>query len=1309
MSREDGTIQEVTPTLIRQTAEDFVGNERFLVQRRLGSGAFGVVYEAFDRQENEHVALKVLRFAEADALYRFKKGFRSLADIRHPNLVAFHELFTEGGVWFFSMELVPGIDFIEYLTGSKPEDGLPSTQVDTNGDSQAGSTQTATTSPVLWAVSEGGGDVSLGVEDHPARDALEDTARTAVPWGSGEAGGGPGGRAGDGVDHPKIRHAFLHLAQGLHALHRHGKVHRDIKPTNVMVTREGRVVLLDFGLVAELAQLEDSSATNPQLVGTPAYMSPESALALPGSPAGDWYGVGVMLFQALTGRLPFAGSLAEIFSSKQVAPPPSPSDWTPALPEDIERLCLGLLDPDPETRLSGEQVIHALSTPGTALAFEVLEPAAPETSFVGRGEILDTLLEELEISRRQTSVVYLHGTSGMGKSALLQRFVERVRETDPRAVVLAGRCYLQESVPYKALDSLVDSLSRYLTTLDPSQVAPLLPTRMGSLVRLFPVLSRVDSISGLDLRDDGPSEPKSIRRRGFGALGELLTRLATRRPLALLIDDLQWGDLDSFYVLDELFGSPAPPPLLLIASYRREDARSSAILRAVGEQRDEQRWSAVRQRDIALGPLAPDEVRRLVGELGTDDPNLAETVEEVGGNPLFLTELAHYVRSRSEPPVSVEGTDSLHLDDLIRARLEALSPAARRLLEVVAVAGKPVDLEAARRAAELASGASDALAQLRGSKLVRHLAGEEQGEIETYHDRIRETVCSTLTDEAMRRVHGRLALALEAVGRTDAETLAVHFQATEQLEQARRYVISAAGRAEQALAFDRAARLYRLALDLLAVDSAERYELRVKLGSALASSGHSREAADTFIEAVGDSGTINPLDVQRHAAEKLLISGHIDRGLAVLRHVLRHFDMRLERQGWRSLLHLAWLRLRLRLRGLDFGEQSELEVEPELLQRIDVCWSVEIGLCLVDVLHASEFHARHLLLALRAGEPQRIARALAMEVFFGAMDGGGGEQVLDLARQQAGRVSGRYAASLTEMAAGMVACSTGEWQMADRRLSRARDHLRESRRGVVWELDTVQHFHVVAQLQLGRWRKLFDEVPRQLERAAEQGDLYLEIHWLYWVESLRLTAADRAEEARELLIGTVGRWSYDGFHFQHFGHLHAETQVALYQERLEEAHHHLEERWVALESSRVQRIGMVLVQSWDLRGRAALALATQTTEAASHDRLLGLVEHCARRLDKVETAWGLGLAAQLRAGAASIRGQGEAACRHLDDAIACFDACSMEIHGLFARWWRGSLEGGELLGTLAAERALRERGIESPKRMARVLTPGRWL
>lgn len=211
----------------------------------------------------------------------------------------------------------------------------------------------------------------------------------------------------------------------------------------------------------------------------------------------------------------------------------------------------------------------------------------------------------------------------MGKSALVQRFTDGLVESGS-AMVLSGRCYERESVPFKALDSLMDGLTRNLRALPSNKVEALLPVEIPALARVFPVLSRVEEVVAFPRRAFEIPDPQEVRRRAFAAFRELAQRIVDRRPLVLWIDDLQWGDVDSVAMLSELLRPPQPPPFLLILSYGAEEATASPFLLALGDRRHFDP-SAIEACTIEVGPLAPADAEHLFALviLATGQPALA--------------------------------------------------------------------------------------------------------------------------------------------------------------------------------------------------------------------------------------------------------------------------------------------------------------------------------------------------------------------------------------------------------------------------------------------------------------------------------------------------------------------------------------------------------------------------------------------------------------------------------------------------------------------------------------------------------------
>ncbi len=664
----------------------------------------------------------------------------------------------------------------------------------------------------------------------------------------------------------RLRDAFRQLSAGVRGLHRAGMLHRDLKPANALVSGSGTVVLLDFGLVAELSAKRVEGTERREISGTIAYMSPEQAQALPLTEASDWYAVGVMLFHALTGTLPFTGKAIQILRRKTVEEAPAPTDLVDGVPPDLNELCVKLLRRQPDQRPSGREVAAFF---GVEEADDEAVPQAQAMLFVGRERHLAELDGAFqEVLAGQTNVIRVHGRSGAGKSALIQHFLDGLTERQ-QAIVLTGRCYEQESVPYKGVDSLFDAVTQFLrnTTLP---LTSLLPTHITALARIFPVLNRIKMIETLGQSQMVTSDLHELRSQAFEAFRELLSHLGRERPLVIYLDDLQWGDIDSAALLADLFGGEQPPRMLLLAAYRSEYVDSSVCLKALIESEktsanrslddpananrsggvasaDESvlgssvmtkvaastgesvgaassrsaasPTSGTRWKELVVESLTADETRLLARSLLRDDlPNVEASADRIvkqsGGSAYFVYELARHLNAGLDL-ASIAGVG---LDEVLWARVQRLSEEAQRLMQVLAVSGQPIPLKNVLEAAGLQTLSPRVLAKLRTERFVRSNGPGMQAEIEAFHDRIRESVVGHLSADVRRGHHGQLADTLERSEGAAPETIAGHLEGAERFEQAGRYYSEAARFALQKLAFDRAEEFSKHAVRLAQSD-----------------------------------------------------------------------------------------------------------------------------------------------------------------------------------------------------------------------------------------------------------------------------------------------------------------------------------------------------------------------------------------------------------------------------------------------------------------------------------------------------------
>jgi eukaryotic-like serine/threonine-protein kinase len=258
------------------------------------------------------------------------------------------------------------------------------------------------------------------------------------------------------------------VVSALDALHAADWVHFDVKPANILVDRSGRAVLADFGLSTAIHSRAGDRARDAEGAGTLDYMGPERRPGGLVTPASDLYSVGAVILEALTG---------------------SPHDGHEAhdayCDDPMLAIARQLMLADPEARPTAREAAAAFGTIAAASATVAHGPVEPP--FVGRGAQLAALAAGFARVEPSTAVVgHVHGPSGIGKTALIQQFVQGVAARGD-ALVLQGRCHPYEQIAFGGLDRIVDGLADCVR--DGELATTGIPaSALIALVRLFPML-----------------------------------------------------------------------------------------------------------------------------------------------------------------------------------------------------------------------------------------------------------------------------------------------------------------------------------------------------------------------------------------------------------------------------------------------------------------------------------------------------------------------------------------------------------------------------------------------------------------------------------------------------------------------------------------------------------------------------------------------------------------------------------------------------------------------------------------------------
>jgi predicted ATPase/signal transduction histidine kinase len=587
----------------------------------------------------------------------------------------------------------------------------------------------------------------------------------------------------------------ISLAATLAEIHRRTVIHKDIKPSNIILTPSGQARLIDFGTaVPQLVEHVDATPTN-LIEGTLAYMSPEQTGRMNRlvDYRTDLYSLGITLYELLTGSRPFHGRDALEWCHAHIALTPPPLiARRPELSPVLSAIVMKLLAKAAEDRYQSAEGLKAdLERCREGLSRGVREDFLPgmhdiPTRFqlpqrlYGRDTHCAALLQGFTRVARggQPELILVRGYSGIGKSAVVQELHKPV--VRQRGFFLSGKFdQFQQAIPYATVARALQGLTQQLLGGTNEELERwrehLLEAWEGQGQVLLDVVPQLELVVGKQPPVQELPLPEA-QQRFNRVFRELLGVFSTpAHPLVLFLDDLQWADLASLQLLQHLLTWPEMPPVLLIGAYRDNEISPAHPLALMLE---ELRQANARMTELRIAPLELEQIQQLVADtLPGAGAELVGALSELarqktGGNPFFLLRLLQTLHQDGLLARTAQGAwhwdaegawakgYSDNIVDFMVGKLRQLPARTQRLLQLAACVGNTFSLHVLllisdeRNVAEAERGLEVVLQE---GLLAR--TGPEQYRF--LHDRIQQAAQALIPEHERKALHlriGRLLL-----------------------------------------------------------------------------------------------------------------------------------------------------------------------------------------------------------------------------------------------------------------------------------------------------------------------------------------------------------------------------------------------------------------------------------------------------------------------------------------------------------------------------------------------------------------------